>query len=304
MQYTPALNTPALSAAYWEQCGIEARDAGQHAQAEIHFAKAIGFEERPLSWLGLALSQMELQRSDAAIESLRQAKRLSPGSGVVTHLLDTLTGGNPHRAPDGYVSWLFNTYAPRFDNHLASLAYQGPDMLRQLAEKAGWPADRRLDILDVGCGTGLSGVPFRPCAARLDGIDLAPRMLEQALRRGIYDQLHHGEAHDILQKLPAAAYDLVIAADTLIYIGDVSALFPLVEKVLKPGGSFLVTVETGSDEDAGYSLTGSGRYSHTDAYLLRCAGTGMTCRDRLDASIRIEAGRFTPARAYRFEKTA
>lgn len=227
--------TPALSAAYWEQCGIQARDAGQHAEAETHFAKAIRFEERPLSWLGLALSQMELQRPDAAIDSLKRAQRLSPRSGVVTHLLATLTGGNPQRAPDGYVSWLFNTYAPRFDNHLASLAYQGPEMLRRLAEKAGWPADRCLDVLDLGCGTGLSGLPFRSYAARLDGIDLASRMLEQAQCRGIYDQLHHGEAHDVLQRLPTAAYDLVIAADTLIYIGDVSALFPLVEKVLKPG---------------------------------------------------------------------
>jgi predicted TPR repeat methyltransferase len=48
--------------------------------------------------------------------------------------------------------------------------------------EGGSPA--RLDILDLGCGTGLSGERFRACARRLDGVDLSPRMIERARRRG------------------------------------------------------------------------------------------------------------------------
>lgn len=284
----------------WEQRGIHARDAGHHAEAEDHFAQAVAHDPaRPLSWLGLALSQIDLKRPDAALQSLRRAQELSPQSGVVTHLLDSLSGHTSARAPDTYVSWLFNTYAEGFDLHLTRLGYQGPAMLHRLAIRAGWTADGSNNILDLGCGTGLSGVPFLSYAAQLDGVDLSTGMLEQARRRGIYTDLHHGEAHAVLRGLPAGDRDIVIAADTLIYIGDVAELFRLVAAHLKPGGSFLFTVETGERD---FSLAPTGRYQHSDDYLLACANGLFDFADRIEGTIRIEAGRFMPARAYRFAR--
>lgn len=284
----------------FEQRGIHARDAGNHVEAEWHFVQAVTQDpDRALSWLGLALCQIDLQRPQDALASLRRAQELSPQSGVVTHLLDSLSGHISARAPDTYVSWLFNTYAEGFDLHLARLGYQGPAMLQSLAHRAGWPADGSRSILDLGCGTGLSGLPFTPYAARLDGVDLSVGMLEQARRRGIYADLHHGEVHAVLHGLPAGSCDLVIAADTLIYIGDVAELFRLVAAHLKPGGSFLFTVETGQQ---GFTLAPTGRYQQSDDYLQSCAEGLFDFADRIEGTIRIEAGRFTPARAYRLTR--
>lgn len=292
---------PSLQAIHWEQRGINARDAGRHAEAEEHFARAVQqAPNRPISWLGLALSQIDQQRASEAIASLYRARDLSPQSGVVNHLLNSLSGKTSKRAPEGYVVWLFNTYAANFDNHLARLAYQGPEMLRQLAVRADWCEDKSRAILDIGCGTGLSGQPFLPYASRLDGIDLSPGMLNQARRRGIYDDLHHGEAHAVLGAMPSGIYDTALAADTLIYIGDVAELFRLVADRLKRGGSFLFTVETG---EHGFALTPSGRYSQADAYLRNCAAGLFDCTDSIAGTIRVEAGQFTPARAYRLIRT-
>lgn len=283
-----------------EQRGILAREAGQHAEAEGHFAHAVlHAPDRPLSWLGLALSQIDLNRPDEAVTSLRRAQKLSPQSGVISHLIDSLIGNTTTRAPDSYVNWLFSTYAPGFEKHLARLGYQGPNMLLQLAQRAGWAADGSRSILDLGCGTGLSGQPFTPYASRLEGIDLSLGMLGQAQRRGIYADLHHGEIHAVLGAMSAAGHDAVIAGDTLIYIGDVSELFRLVADHLKPGGSFLFTVETGSEA---FSLSSTGRYQHSDAYLTSCSEGLFEVADRIDAMIRVEAGQFTPARAYRLTR--
>lgn len=291
---------PDLQAVHLEQRGIDARDAGRHAEAESYFARAVlKAPARPISWLGLALSQIDQQRVSAAIASLYRARDLSPQSGVVNHLLDSLSGTTSARAPESYVIWLFNTYAANFDNHLARLAYQGPDMLRRLALRADWCEDKSRAILDIGCGTGLSGLPFAPYASRLDGIDLAIGMLNQARRRAIYDDLHHGEAHAVLSAMPENSYDTVLAADTLIYIGDVAELFRLVATRLKPGGSFLFTVETG---ETGFKLTQSGRYNQSDAYLRDCAAGLFAFSDHIEGTIRIEAGKFTPARAYRLTR--
>ena len=51
------------------------------------------------------------------------------------------------------------------------------------------PGRDKLAILDLGCGTGLAGLAFQPLAARLDGVDLSPAMIEKARARGIYDHL-------------------------------------------------------------------------------------------------------------------
>ena len=47
-----------------------------------------------------------------------------------------------------------------------------------------------ITILDAGCGTGLVGVALASAGyTTIDGIDLSPRMVEQANRRGVYREL-------------------------------------------------------------------------------------------------------------------
>ena len=274
-----------------------AQQAGRHDEAMSCFSRALAQSDRAVSWLGMALSQIDLKRLDDAVSSLRRAASLAPKSGVISHLLAMLTGQNPGRAPDGYVTWVFNGYAAGFDNHLASLGYRGPQMLAMLADRFCRP-DGTLDILDLGCGTGLSGVPFRPHARHLEGIDLAPAMIEQAHRRGIYDRLHQGEVHAVLARLPDASFDMVLAADTLIYIGDIDLLISAVARILKPGGSFLFTVETGP-AGSGFRLTRSGRYSHAPDYIRATAAERLQVADHDDGMIRVEAGLFAEGRAWR-----
>lgn len=293
---------PSVDAAEWERRGIEADGAGRHAEAEACFAKAVARDDsRPFSWVGLAFSQINQRRTNDAVASLQRAKAARPQCGVIAHLLNSMTGKTSSRAPNDYITFLFNGYAANFDQHLASLQYQGPQLLAQLAERAGWRADGSRHILDIGCGTGLSGLPFRAHAARLEGADLSASMLEQALKRGIYDHLWHGEIHAVLRRVPAASYDAIIAADTLIYIGEATELFRLVHAALKPGGDFLLTVEACDTE---FALMKSGRYQHSDAYLQACAAGQMTGADCIDGTIRTEAGQDMPGRAYRFSKAA
>lgn len=289
-----------VDASEWEQRGIAADSAGQHAEAEQHFARAVALDDsRSISWVGLAFSQINQKRMDDALASLRRAQAARPNCGIVGHLLNALGGGNSQRAPNDYVAFLFNGYAGNFDGHLANLRYQGPQMMATLVQRAGWVADGSRHIIDLGCGTGLSGMPFRAYAARLEGADLAAAMLQQAISRGIYDHLWHGEVHAVLRQLPAASYDTVVAADTLVYIGDVAELFRLTHAVLKPGGDFLFTVET-CDRD--FALAKSGRYQQSHEYLLRCAEGLFTLADSIDGPIRVEAGQPLPGRAYRFTK--
>jgi predicted TPR repeat methyltransferase len=145
---------------------------------------------------------------------------------------------------------------------------------------------RSLDILDLGCGTGLSGIAFDRLANRLDGIDLSPDMLSKARSRGIYDDLH---VADIEVPLSERFYDLVLAADTLVYMGDLSRVFERVHNTLRSGGHFLLTVE--KDPAENYSLGPKRRWRHSESYLRAEAHrTGFEVAAVMVCSPRTEAG--------------
>ena len=141
-------------------------------------------------------------------------------------------------------------------------------------------------MLDLGCGTGLSGAAFKDLAARLDGIDLSPAMIEKARARGIYDSL---AVADIERGLAAEAFDLIIAADTLVYLGDLEATMQGVARALKADGFFLFTVE--KKEGEGFELGPKRRWRHSEAYLRALArADGLEIVGLLACSPRTEGG--------------
>ncbi len=89
------------------------------------------------------------------------------------------------RSDAGYVRHLFDQFSADYDvRMIGQLAYAAPQILGELADLV-MHGRGNLRILDLGCGTGLAGVAFKPRAARLDGIDLSPAMIEKARLRKV-----------------------------------------------------------------------------------------------------------------------
>jgi predicted TPR repeat methyltransferase len=175
----------------------------------------------------------------------------------------------PPRPSAAYVSQLFDQYASRFEDHLVGrLAYRGPDLL--LAALNGLGQRRFEHGLDLGCGTGLAARLFAPHVARFTGIDLSPSMVAEARRTGLYGRVELAEAVAFLEAEPTGQADLVLAADVLVYLGDLAPLLAGVARTLRPGGLFLATAQTGPE--AGWSLGQDLRYAHSPAYLEAVAG--------------------------------
>jgi predicted TPR repeat methyltransferase len=176
----------------------------------------------------------------------------------------------PEQAPEAYVKSLFDRYAPRFDNELVqNLQYRGPELLLDLIQRHLPPKTAPLDVLDLGCGTGLCGALLRPLACRLNGIDLSENMLAKARERAIYDQLESAEITLWLAQC-SARYDLIVATDVFIYIGDLAPVFSGARRVLRAGGRLAFSVE--ATEHLGYELGPTRRYRHSRGYIERLAG--------------------------------
>ena len=260
----------------------------QEQQAESVEAALQRDPESVALLLVAARLRMLLNQHDAALAAYRRILSLDPDQPEARHMAAALGGGALPAMPDeAYVAELFDRFADSFDTTLVHwLEYKGPQVTHQAALAALGPAPAPLDILDLGCGTGLNGPLFRDVARRLDGVDLSPRMIDKARARNVYDELVVDEAVRFLNACPRA-YDLALATDVLCYFGDLAAVLPAARRVLRPGGLLVATFEIESGQP--FALGPSGRYAHSDSYVReRAAAAGFVVLSATDAILRTE----------------
>ncbi|MGJ9416814.1 tetratricopeptide repeat protein [Massilia sp. CMS3.1] len=221
---------------------------------------------------------LALGRREDAIAAYEAARSLAVEAGLDASQIDFALaalgiGTPPERAPAAYVKALFDQYAGHFDRHLTGvLGYGTPSLihaaLQRHVERTG------LATVDLGCGTGLCAPFLRPLSCSLAGVDLSEKMLAQARAIKQYDELVCADIGSWLAG-QARTFDLAVAADVLVYFGDLDALFAQVRAALHPGGWFCFSTEAG-EAGAGcagfdYGLLPSNRYAHSLAYLQRLA---------------------------------
>ena len=223
----------------------------------------------------IAAAWLKAGEADKALENLRALDNPPPEMIAACEAIKSAPRSDP-----GYVRHLFDQFSADYDQRMiGQLAYAAPQILCDLAAmvmprqlgasaKAGATLKKGLTVLDLGCGTGLAGLVFKPLAARLEGVDLSPAMIEKARARGIYDDLRVGDLQNALADA-GPQYDLILAADTLVYLGDLALVFEAARRRLSPDGYFLFTVEKA--EGTQFELGPKRRWRHSEGYLRELA---------------------------------
>jgi predicted TPR repeat methyltransferase len=294
-----ALNAAREAASLNPNVGVAIVALGDALLAAGHLPTAIAEFQRALrldpasveARLRLGLAWLEAGEADKALE---QFDLLEAGDvpDLAAHIARAQTVRGQTRSDAGYVRHLFDQFSADYDSRMrVQLSYQAPEVLRELAGLV-MPFAEGLTVLDLGCGTGLAAQVFAPLAAAIDGVDLSPAMIAKARARGIYRTL---TVADIETGLAAggADYDLVLAADTIVYLGDLAVTFAGVARRLKPDGVFLFTVETSAGAD--FELGPKRRWRHSESYLrkiaadlgLEIAGI-VACAPRTEANVPVE----------------
>jgi len=231
----------------------------------------------------IAAAWLKAGEADKALESLRGLDNPPASLVAAAEAIKKAPRSDP-----GYVRHLFDQFSADYESRMiGQLGYAAPQILLGLAAMV-MPGRRDLSILDLGCGTGLAGVAFKPLAARMDGVDLSPAMIEKARARHIYDNLVVADLETALS-MPGPAYGLILAADTLVYLGDLSRVFEAAHARLHPDGMFLFTVEKAAG--TGFELGPKRRWRHSEALLRQLAGqAGFQIAGFVAATPRHEAG--------------
>jgi predicted TPR repeat methyltransferase/TolA-binding protein len=205
-----------------------------------------------------------------ALHHFREALRLQPHNEAIGYTVQMLVQDQQVlTSPPGYIQNLFDSYADHYEPHLLNtLDYKIPELLLEAVNTIKPMAPKSLDMLDLGCGTGLCGLSFESYAKTLTGIDLSPKMLTLAAQKNIYTELMANELLDGLNQ-KEHAYDLIIAGDVFVYTGDLMPIFQATARALRLQGLFAFNTEITDKED--FMMNASGRFSHRKKYLEQLA---------------------------------
>jgi predicted TPR repeat methyltransferase len=245
--------------------GITLKSLGRLDEAEASYNQAIELApDYAKAHTNLGITLQEMGRLDEAKASFTHAITLQPDDASARHLLAALSGNTTTSAPLNYIEGLFDNYALKFESALVgNLEYKMHAVIAEMIT-SDCSSDSLGSIIDLGCGTGLFGTEIKQFCEHLEGVDLSQKMLEQAKKKDIYNELIK---HDILGYLASANldFDYFVATDVFVYIGDLTEVFHLVKSRNKKSGKLAFSTE---DHDGdGFSLQQSGRYSHSKQYI-------------------------------------
>ncbi len=230
-----------------------------------------------------------LDRREEAVACFQRVVELGHKPEAAEHILAALTGTTTPAPPPEYVRSLFDDFSERFDQRLLNeLEYKVPEAMRWMLDASPDAPELFANVIDLGCGTGLSGITFRDVAERLTGVDLSSGMIGVAEKKDLYDRLATGDIKDFLAESDEV-YDLFIAADVLIYLGDLTRFFAVVRGKAGPGSYLLFSTESCEGED--FILRSSGRYAHARSYIESLAAAhGFVVAACMTEGIRKERG--------------
>lgn len=242
--------------------------------------------------LNLANACTRLGKQKEAEIAYDHAALLSPGDRTLEHLSDAARGANTAAAPLDFVRNLYNQRAGNYDSFaLFGLRYRGAGVVGRLVDQL-YP-NRIGRTLDLGCGSGLIGAMVFEKSDALVGVDISAAMLVQAREKGIYTDLAETDIQEFLSTHDGH-YNLIVAADSLIYTGDLAEIVRLARERMVAGGRLILALEANA-AGADWSLSPSGRYAHSRTYLERCMDAAdLVVEEILEEELRRDGDRSIP----------
>lgn len=226
----------------------------------------------------------------AALHSCELLVQAAPDNNIYQYYYAIAQGKTPASQPSATYVPVFDNMAEKYDVHMfQTLGYRLPQLVAQ--KMLQQHPDKKFNVLDLGCGTGLLGVFLGKIDGYLIGVDQSLKMLEQAARHQVYEKFHSVDLKDALANTPENLYEYITALDVFIYVGDLSTSIPNANRILKQGGQFIFSCEKADENGPDLILLPENRYAHKASHIAAlCQKSGFSDIGIEELVIRYEAG--------------
>ena len=256
---------------YMGQCAEKTGDYDNALTYGLQAVKASGGEDS--QHINYAYSLYEISMETGIEKVMPYAERWLdsfPENPIVRYAVSALKNDVSAKVSDTfYVQKVFDFFADSFEEALQNLDYRVPEYINGFLKRFyGWNFFRNLEILDLGCGTGLVGKYLANYVGKghIYGVDLSAEMLKKAQQKNIYSKLFCGDLlHFLNDKI--SCLDLITAADVFIYFGSLDSLFAKINQALKKGGRTIFSLSQNRINERDYFLHASGRFVHSWGYI-------------------------------------
>ncbi|WP_339046690.1 class I SAM-dependent DNA methyltransferase [Candidatus Mesenet endosymbiont of Agriotes lineatus] len=176
--------------------------------------------------------------------------------------------------PDSIIQQYFDYTGEYFIEHwLVAKQYRGYEFVYMLIKKFMNDRLLQLNILDLGCGTGVCGqfLKVYGIGNYIVGIDISNRMLNIA--RGcfvngtlVYNELINIEMKAFLKKDQDLRYDVILLIEVLNYVGNFASILERAGNLLNKNGVIICSVRKKSG--VGFEFVNEGDFfRHSEEYV-------------------------------------
>lgn len=251
-------------------------EQGKHAESLAIWDSLVQEQPQdPQSLVGRVRACIAAGKPTDARENTIALLGLAPDDAVYQYYGLLANGETPRQQPTELTGPMFDNMAEIYDLHMVrGLKYQLP---KQVGEKilTRYPG-KKVNVLDLGCGTGLLGVCLGRLEGALVGVDPSTKMIQQAARHNVYDRFHTVNLHDALRETPDELYEVITGLDVFTYAGEVTQSVPNAHRILTPGGMMVFSFETAPEHGPDLVLQTTGRYAHKRSHVeAQCQSSGF-----------------------------
>lgn len=132
----------------------------------------------------------------------------------------------------------YEAWAETYDQELSENDYAQPQ--RCAAALINHVDKRDIRILDIGCGTGLSGVALKNLGfSNIDGCDFSSLMIEKAKDTDVYQRLFEADINKKLD-IETKTYDAAVAVGVLSFAHVRTDALREMLRIIKTGGILVI----------------------------------------------------------------
>ncbi|MDD9331101.1 MAG: methyltransferase domain-containing protein [Wolbachia sp.] len=253
---------------------------GNISDAKLRFwLISIFYSNLPVVWYNIGRCHFALGNTNQAYNYLTKTLRLDNNHEEASYYIKKMTNPLPIKElPKNLIKQYFDYTGEYFVEHwLIAKQYKGHELVCMIITKIFNDSTSKLNILDLGCGTGICGhfLKIHNVVSHIVGIDISNRMLNIA--RGcfikgkpVYNQLIHMEIIDFLKQEKSYQHDVIIFAEVLHYSYDFQLELELAKRFLSKNG--VIVCLTRRKEGDGIDFINKGDYfRHSESYVQHVA---------------------------------